>query len=81
MTMPVLLLFSFAALDWLARKRQWMANSAALVLLGFFAVRTFYAAPQPADPFAQPVQVLLSHTEFEHALTLVSSSHPGLSEE
>ena len=37
MTLPVLLLFSFAALDWLARKHQWMAKGAALTLLVFLA--------------------------------------------
>jgi len=77
MTMPVLLLFSFAALDWLGRRRQWMAKAAALAVLAFFTARTFYAAPQPADAFAGPVQALLSRAELEHALTLVSSSHPG----
>ena len=77
MIIPVLLLFSFAALDWLARKRQWMANGVALAVLVFFTVRTFYAAGQPADAFAEPAQALLSHGELEHGLTLVSSSHPG----
>lgn len=77
MAIPVLLLFSFAALDWLARKRARMANGVALALLAFFAVRTFYAAPQPADAFSVPVQALLSHAEPGHELTLISSSHPG----
>ncbi len=77
MTTPALLLFSFAALDWLARRRPWMANSVALAILAFFTVRTFWAAPQPADPFAEPVQVLLSRSELNHAITLVSSSHPS----
>jgi hypothetical protein len=77
MTVPVLFLFSFAALDWLARKHQWMANIAALAVLVFFTVRAFYAAPQPADAFAETAQALRSHAELEHELTLVSSSHPG----
>ncbi len=77
MMTPVLLLFSFAALDWLARKRQWMANGIAIAVLTFYTVRTVYAAPQPADAFAAPVQALRAHPEFEHELTLVSSSHPG----
>jgi hypothetical protein len=77
MTIPVLVLFSFAALDCIARKRQWMANGVALALLLFFTVRTFYAAPQPADGFAEPAQAFLSHAGLERELTLVSSSHPG----
>ena len=40
-------------------------------------MRTFYAAPQPADAFAEPAQTLLSHAGLERELTLVSSSHPG----
>jgi hypothetical protein len=77
MAMPVLLLFSFAALDWLARKSRWMASGIALAVLVFLTVRTFYAAPQPADAFAEPAQALLSQAGLEHELTLVSSSHPG----
>jgi hypothetical protein len=77
MIIPVLLLFSFATLDWLAQKRQWMANGVALAVLVFFSVRTFYAAAQPADAFAEPAQALLSHAELVRELTLVSSSHPG----
>ena len=77
MATPVLVLFSFAALDWLARKRRWMANGIALATLAFLTVRTFYAAPQPADAFTEPVQALLTHSEPGHELTLVSSSHPG----
>ncbi|HEY6393359.1 MAG TPA: glycosyltransferase family 39 protein [Bryobacteraceae bacterium] len=77
MTMPVLLLFSFAALDWFARKRPWMANGIALAVLAFFTVRTFYAAPQPADAFAEPVQHVLSHAPLRQAITLISSNRPG----
>src|SRR5258708_4740625 len=65
MAMPVLLLFSFVALDWLARKRQWMANCAALAVLTFFTVRTFYAPAQPADAVSEPAQALLSHARLE----------------
>jgi hypothetical protein len=77
MAIPVLVLFSFAALDWLAQKRLWMANGVALAMFVFFTVQTFYAAPQPADAFAEPAQTLLSHSEPGHELTLISSSHPG----
>jgi Dolichyl-phosphate-mannose-protein mannosyltransferase len=77
MAIPVFVLFSFAALDWVAQKRAWTANGVALGLLVFLAVRTFSAAPQPADAFAEPAQALLSHSQPGHELTLVSSSHPG----
>ena len=77
MTIPVLVLFSFAALDWIARKREWMANGVVLALLAFFTVRTFYAAAQPADGFAEPAQALISRADLQRELTLVSSSHPG----
>jgi hypothetical protein len=77
MATPALLLFSFAALDWVGRKRQWLAATLAIVVLTFYTGRTIYAAPQPTDAFAEPVQALLSHLELQHELTLISSSHPG----
>jgi hypothetical protein len=77
MTIPVLVLFSFAALEWIAQKRRWVANGVALALLTFFTVRTFYATPQPADAFAEAAQALLSHAELVQELALVSANHPG----
>jgi Dolichyl-phosphate-mannose-protein mannosyltransferase len=77
MTMPVLLAFSFAALDWIVQERKWLAIGGAAGMLIFFTVRTFYAAPPAVDAFAEPARFLLSDPKLAHELALVSSNHPG----